>query len=292
MASFRLFGSELVEFQTKDNVILYGLLFRPKRSSACIVHVHGMTSTFTNMNALHLAERARASGISAFLINTRAHDLVSRIKRRKGRKIVSSLGGTSLERFEDCLFDIEGALAALSRMGYKRFILSGHSTGCQKVLYYQYKKKDRRVKGMVFLGAGDDYNLNKKTLGKKFGEKVRMCRRLVRERRGNELNKDMEDFFSAKRFLSVADPKNVEARLFNYDGKLKEFSKITVPVCVLFGSKEEFALKPLKTYFEILKNKNRSRRFTSSIIKGATHTFMNHEDEVADFVLDWVSKVV
>ena len=284
---------ELVKFLAKDKVELTGFLIRPKKSSTCIIRLHGMTSNFyENTIPFSLAEKVGRKGIAVFTMNTRGHDITTLVRKRKGRDVAYLTMGTDFERFEDSVLDIEGATSALKRLGFKRFILAGSSTGCQKITYYQYKKKDKNIKALILFAPADDYNLHKKGLGRKFDGIVKLCKTLVKNKRGNERNENIPRSFSAKRFLSVADLKNIEARIFNYEGELREFSQIKVPICALFGSKDQAFVKPVTLYLKILKNKSNSKFFVSKVIKGAGHSFRGREEEVSSFISRWLMNVL
>ena len=282
---------ELIEFPTQDGFLLHGLLIG-KRTRTCIICLHGMTSNFYSASKRNaeIAKKLAGGGISVFAINTRGHDLVSSLPYKKpGRwgKIV----GTDYERFEDCTYDISGAMKALSEIGFRRFILLGSSTGCQKITYYQWKKSDRRVIGLILLSPGDDYNINRKCLGRKFDSVVSHCKLLVKRGHGLKTDDEIPLGFGAKRFLSFANPANAEARLFNYDGDMREFSKIKVPVCAVFGSDDESLVKSAEEYSEILKERTNSRDFVHTTINGAGHSFRGYEDKVAGIVADFASKI-
>ena len=89
--------------------------------------------------------------------------------------------------------------------------------------------------------------------------------------------------FSPKRYLSVADLKNAEARLFDYSGEMKEFSKIRVPMLAIFGSKETpTQIKP-KKMLEILGEKSKTLLVTAEI-KGANHGFTKKEKELCNCI--------
>ena len=106
--------------------------------------------------------------------------------------------------------------------------------------------------------------------------------------RGNDALIGHFGSFSAKRFLSVADTRNVEARLFNYDGPLKEVSSIRVPILAVFGAKEEHAPKPVNECLDLLREKTKSKSYSQIIIRNAKHSFWDHEDEMASRVAGWV----
>ncbi len=279
----------LVEFVAKDKSVLNGFLMGPQNSRTCMIYVHGMTGNFYGGTLqFSIADSIAREGVSLFSINTRGHDLVSMIRKRKSRTDDRFMGGTDLERFEDSFLDIDAAIKKLKELGFREFILAGHSTGCQKVTYYQYKKMGRNVIGLLLLAPVDDYNFHKRELGRKFNDTVKMSKKLVKEGKGNDPTKTIPSHFSPRRFLSIADLKNVEARIFNYDGPLSEFSRINSHICAVFGKKEEYAAKPVLEYLKILRKKTNSIDFTGVVVDGAGHSFRKHNEIVSDFVVRWI----
>jgi alpha/beta superfamily hydrolase len=97
--------------------------------------------------------------------------------------------------------------------------------------------------------------------------------------------------YSAKRFLSYADPKNSEAQAFNYGGKLSLFSSIKIPMLAVFGSKETKTDKAPTQMLKVLEEKSRSELLVTKEIKGADHPFVGYEDETAKAVLDFLKLV-
>lgn len=278
----------IVRFLARDGVRLNGILFG-KGSGDCVIFVHGMESSlFTNTSFAFASASRRGSAF--FTFNNRGNGSVSSFRKMTGRKKTRIIAGTYLERFEDSVYDIEGAIDAMRRLGFRNFILCGHSTGCQKVMYYQYRKRDRRIKALVLLGPCDDYNMHRKRLGRKYAKVSGLCRRLAGERKGNIFIGDASGF-SAQRLDSVLNLGRVEARLLNYDGPLKEFGALTVPILAVFGSDEENVVKPVRKYLEILDIRSSSRRFRGLMIDGANHSFENREAELVGRVNEWIDEL-
>ncbi len=282
---------ELIEFHAEDKALLHGFLMRPKYANTCLIWVHGMTGNFYRSSIpMALAKKLGNIGVAVFSINTRGHDLLSGTRfdsKKRDPKVI----GTSLENFEESVFDISGAINAMKEKGFKRFILSGGSTGCQKITYYQYKRKDPRVKGLVLLAPVDDYHSQKAELKKRFDKIVKMAKTLKSSRKSRVVLDDL-NYLGVYRFLSVADTRNVEARLFNYDGPMTEFSSIKVPIYASFGSKEEYEVKPVHECIEILSKKTQSKSFSFSIIDGAAHSYRGFENNVASSIELWLLNIL
>ncbi|MBI4738936.1 DUF1749 domain-containing protein [Candidatus Woesearchaeota archaeon] len=291
----------LVEFKTDDGLLLHGFLVGASQAKTCIIYVHGMSGNFyRHQLPFVLSIAARKKGLGFFSMNTRGHDSAAPIyyaknytkrKRKNTKKKKKIIGGTNFEKFEDCVFDIRGAMGTLRKMGFRKFVLCGHSTGCQKIAFYQYKTRDRSVAGIILLAPADDYNAHRKNLGKKWKSVVNLCKALIKQGKGNETRKEIPGGFSARRYASIADLQRVESRIFNYDGRLREFSKITVPVFAMFGSEEQYADRPVKAYLSLLKEKTHSKRFDSAIVQKGNHSFVKRENEVAKLVTRWLQFV-
>jgi pimeloyl-ACP methyl ester carboxylesterase len=288
---------ELVSFPTKDGLMLHGFLVRPKRRSAkALIHVHGLQGKFYGSSfADALSKEAAEKGINFLSIELRGSYTIVGFRKRKGRKKVWVSAGGGFERFEDSVYDIAAAIRFLRRQGVREIYLEGHSTGCQKITYYQYKKKDRSVKALALSAPADDYNIEKKAFGKDFGGVVARAKVLCKKDRDIPLPKNRiikNGEFSVGRFLSFADTKFVEARLFNYDSdKLREFGSIRQPVLAIFGSREEHRLKPVREYMRILERDTGSKRFDHLIIKGGDHGFSGHEKETAKAIIKWLGSL-
>ncbi|MGI0100346.1 MAG: alpha/beta hydrolase [Candidatus Micrarchaeaceae archaeon] len=284
---------ELAFFNTGDGLVLHGFLARPRRLSRnAIIHVHGLNGSFyRNKYAMALLKRSVESGFNFLSIEQRGSYGAFGLSRKTGGKFKRMQAGGAYERFEDSVNDIGGAIRFLGRLGINRIFLEGHSTGCQKIAYYQYKKRDRRVKGIVLSAPVDDYSLRKHELGKEFSNAVSFAKRNYK---GNPLmpKRYMKEMYSSRRFLSFSDLKSVEARMFHYNPKrLKEFSRIKVPVLAIFGSKEQYATMQVKECMDILKMNSGSKRFDHLIINGANHGFIGKEDELARAITKWVRDV-
>lgn len=278
-------AGKLVGFPTKDGVFLQGFLIPAKDSKKIVIHIPGMGSNFYDDSRLpHLANQITKAGYSFLSVNNRGHDVIADIPNTKNKWIK---GGTAFEKFEDSIKDIRASIDFASKVGYKKIILSGHSTGCQKIAYYKSKTNDKHVKGIVFIAPADDYNYIKKELGKTFNKVLNKARKLNKK---DLLPPEMVkgNFLSAKRFLSVSDLKNMEAKIFNYDSDLDLFSKIRCPILAVFGSKEQYRLKPVQEYFKILQKNTSSPKFDSLLIKNANHSFIGKEKELAKKVANWV----
>ncbi len=286
---------ELVSFTTVDGVELEGMLCKATRSKTCLVHVHGMTDSFYGLRVVdHLMHAAYRNELNFFAFNNRGQGTITTFSSLKEHRTYRRIG-TSFENFKDCLKDIDAALKVLRKRGYENFILSGHSTGCQKITYYQFRRNRKSVKGIILLAPADDYNFQIKLLGKKkHKETIQIARKLVRAGKGRELMpyEAEQSYFSAKRYYELYSGAGVEAGLFDYEGKLRAVSEIKVPFLSFFGSKEEYAAMPPRKMLRILSRKYQNEYSKSVLIRDADHCFCGHEEEVEMAVSNWLKNLI
>lgn len=278
--------SLFVRFTASDKIKLEGVLLGSNKKT-CLIYVHGMNGNFYK-NSIPF-ELSKQKNFSIFSINTRGHDLLSTVRTKTGKNGI--LAGTGAEIFEDSAKDIKGAVNAVKKLGYKDIFLGGHSTGCQKITHYIYKTKDKRVRGIVLFAPADDYSIKKLELGKNFNTFQENIKKLLKNK--NKINNPIEEqgFFTPNRLKSAYTKNGKESMIYYYDGELKEFSSIRIPILAIFGSKEQFSDRNVLEYMKILKTKTKSKNFTYSIIKNANHSFYDYERELLKVVNNWIFEV-
>jgi pimeloyl-ACP methyl ester carboxylesterase len=138
-------ASRLLSFKTSDQETLHGLLFTPRerKSDVALLLVHGVAMNFYLPPLATFGQALAERGHHCFVINTRGHDWINRAGD------LTDFCGATYEKFEDSAQDFDGALECLSRQGYKRFILVGHSLGCIKSLLYQGTRRRQDVIGVI-----------------------------------------------------------------------------------------------------------------------------------------------
>ena len=283
--------SKIVEFQASDGLVLKGLLSGKKRGNgSCMIVIHGMSGSAFSSVPLALAGNMPRN-FDVLLFNNRGYGMLSGFSRQVGRTKKRMLIGTNMERFEECVYDIAGALSAMKKLGYRKFVICGHSTGCQKAAYYMFRTKDNRVSAAVFVAPCDDYNLIRSRLGNKYGKVKENCRRMIMSGHGNKIAEGGSGF-SAQRLDSVINHKRPEARIFDYSGRLDEFRAIKKPILTVFGENEENMILDIREAMEILRSKTDSSKFSSAIIPGADHSFEGMESALAEAVWSWVKATV
>lgn len=244
------------------------------RKRSLLLFVHGMTSNFyrSPLKKAFMLAAARSS-FDVLSFNNRGSD-----------------ENTADERFRDCIADIDAALRFGRALGYRSFVLAGHSTGCQKIACHQALRARADVAALILLGLGDDYAIVKRELGRRLGAWVSRARRLVRSGHGDTRLPACCLGFSARRFLSIADRSQLEAKLFDLDGPMTHYGRIRAPILAVFAGADEYATKPVPEMARILCDKSRSTVFESIIIPGVDHGFRSRQLQVARTVLDWLER--
>jgi pimeloyl-ACP methyl ester carboxylesterase len=243
-----------------------------RRHAALLVIVHGMGGNFYRSSLKkEWLRQADRFGFDVFTCNNRGSD----------RAVV-------FERFGDCVADIDAALAVGRRLGYRRFVLLGHSTGCQKVTLYQSRRQNPDVRALALAAPADDLAICRRDLGKRYKYWLKHARQLVAQGQGKTLLPMLYEKFSARRFLGIADPRSTEAQLFNYAGRLHHFSRIHCPVLAFLGTREEYACLPVAQMDDILRAKTRSQNFHFFTVPGGDHGFHGHEQATVQRALHWL----
>ena len=284
-----IINGQLVSFESSDKLRLTGFLMKSKpKNKKLIIHIHGMGGNFYyNTFIKPINDTLQKSNYDLFTINTRGNGYITKFYQGTKKKYI----GVAHEKLEECIYDIEGAMKFAKKLGYNEFILSGHSTGCQKMIYYQSKKQNKKVKAILLLAPGDDYAIDQKEKGKDFTKAVNYAKNQVKKGKGNEILPPWISKYSAKRYLEFADPKNTESQLLAYSGKLKHFSNIKTPILAVFGEKDEFLVGTAQDAFEVLRNKTNSEFLETRIIKDTNHGFKKKEKLLAKVIIDFLTRL-
>lgn len=275
---------ELIKINSTDNIELFGMLYTPKeKTTKVVIHVHGLYGNFYENKYLNmLAKIYTENGYSFLTFNNRGTDYVSGLLSGQEYK---TLGGC-YERFKDCLLDLEGVINYSKKIGFTEIILEGHSYGCNKVVYFYNKMKDKSIKKIFLLAPCDIPQESVKFLTKEEYEKAKQeSTRLVKEGKESELIDFSANSFgliSAGTFYNDFLPGG-ENDFIRYsdgtEGKSKMLNNIDIPVLVVFGDVDDCVLtQDIRTVKEYLNNN--IKNCDIQIIKGANHSYANHYEEL------------
>jgi len=286
------FDGKLVFFTTTDRIKTTGFLIEGSNKEA-VVFVHGMGGSFAKEGILSGGQKLVAHGYALFSFNTRGAEIVKSFKNARGDQYYTF--GTAFEKFEDSTKDIKGAINYLESRGYEKVHLIGHSTGCQKILYYAWKRRDMRVRSLIFLSPSEDYPIWKAYLGKDMDKVIEIARNMEEHGYGKSMHyflyRRTGELWSASRFLSITDRKRIEARLFNYQGELSILSKIYLPAQFFFGTKDETLFEDISYYKKKIKQAYRGKKLKIEVINGGDHSFHGKEEVVFDKIIKFISKI-
>lgn len=279
---------EPIEIVTPKKVLLNGLWFGPTKTKQAIIWVHGLgNSAFSKLDIVQtLADK----NISVITFNNRGHDAVAMISRTNSTKRIH--GGAAHEIFADCVDDVQGAINFVRKGGVRNIYLAGHSTGCQKSIYWASRKRARGVKGVILVAPISDYSAEIHLKGKgKIARAAVAARSLVAKGKKHQLlpSKMWPYIIDAQRFLSLYTPDSTE-EIFTYAQPKKVprlLQSVKLPMLAIFAEKDEYADRPAKDiagWFE----RNTEANLETFIVPRATHSFLGKEADVASAIKDWI----
>lgn len=279
----------ITKIKTSDGVFLEGIYVKPRKSSkTAVVWLHGLGSSFSQGQELmkELSSAFCQNGTGYFKFNTRGHDVVTGYEK--------PFFGDAFEKFSDSIFDIRAMILFAHKLGYRRIILAGHSTGANKILYYLYKTRDRRVKGLILLAPVSDVAVGEKVFGRQLLQRgLSIAERLILK---NPLLLMPESFgiLTAQRFWSLYHPGEPEDVFpyYNPEAKWQELKSIRVPVIVIFGSQDEYLNRSAKEIVETFRiNAISTKSFVGAIIKDAIHGFQKREIKLSNIIIEWLKSL-
>ncbi len=123
---------------TEDGLKLPMVHFLSDKKDICVIFIHGMCQTIIDNYFTTVWGNILSKNNIGFLYeHNRGHSIENDIIMKDGS---FKRYGCMYEIFEDCIYDIDLAINKAKELGYKRFILMGHSYGCNKLIYYYYNK--------------------------------------------------------------------------------------------------------------------------------------------------------
>ncbi len=277
--------------QTPRKILLRGLWFGGHKPTKLILWVHGLGSSTFSM--LHVVEKLVDSQTAALTFNNRGHDVVNRLSAKTTKKGKPRYGGAAHELFTECVDDINGAVRFARRQGVKEVYLAGHSTGCQKSIYWA-AQGGRGVKGIILLAPVSDYAAGIKQFGKRKLERAAQYARalMAKKRKHTLLPSDVwPELLDAQRFLSLYSPDGVE-EMFPYAQKGKRpvlLHRVRIPILTLWAGGDEYSTHSGKEVAAWFSQNVLSQKSAVHVIRNAAHNFKKTETETAKIIVDWTS---
>ena len=283
----------IVNVTTRDGLLLHGLLTEPVKPAQTIdIHIHGAGGNFYGNSYFEgLTHRLVDLGIAYLSTNNRGTGVY---ELEKG----SISHGVSLEKFADCVLDIDAWIEFARDKGYENIVLEGHSYGTEKIVYYMNEGRYKeRVKGVILLGFSDNVGAQMKyeqSIGKNY---LQEAQELANKGEHERLLRDLfglcgELPISAQTYLHcfTDNSANVLALPLRQGGNLTYFQNIQVPILGIIGDQDEieYTVIPIKDAVELLKREN--SRAEVYQVESSDHVFSGKEAEFIALIADFMQR--
>jgi len=285
---------ELVSIKTKDKLDLYGILKESKRKNAILIHIHGTASNFYEEDFMEqFAKELPNIGISVLSTNNRGAYVYDSYQK----------SGGAVEKFEDCVIDVDEWIKFAMKKSFNKIILSGHSLGTEKIVYYMTNGTYvGKVSSIILLAPADSWGYHRHNetyeqseyYEKKINAFLKKAKKLISERKGDEFL-DRYSYGevmpkSASSFVDFLDEKSELLKALPFSlRKLDNYRKINVPIFVAIGDKKEFTAIPIKEALKLM-NKENSRTETHQI-KNCNHDFEGKEEELTNLIKQFLDNI-
>lgn len=273
---------------TRDGLRLPMIHFESNKKDICVICIHGMCGTIIdNYFATVWGKLLAKNDIGFIYEHNRGHSIENDIVMKDGS---FKRCGCMYEIFEDCIYDIDLAIQTAKEKGYKRIILLGHSLGCNKVIYYYYKKHPN-ILGIILASAPDMIESHL-LIEPDYEELLKEAKENIDKNQPTKLlHKMIEDYMymSSQTYYNwfhknsnlnnlpiISNPKNWE-----------QLETIDVPILTFSGSKDE----DYYLHLDLLKEKaTNCKNFEYQIIENTGHTYQEKELETGTLILNWINK--
>jgi len=287
-------SAQMVAIETPRHFLLNGLLLGPARPQTIYIYLHGLSSTLFSQK--ELTTSLVSADTSVLVFDNRGSGIISRVPRlnaRLAKGYKTHLIGAVHEIFTDCVDDLDGAVLFARRQGVKRIFLVGHSTGCQKSIYYLAKRPSSAVKGAVLLAPMSDF-ADVDTSSVAYQRALSLAHKLVKAGKKHELLPltVWPRLVDAQRFLSLHTPGSIE-EIFSYATGRRPvlLEKVNKPLFVLLAEQDEFRDRPIKEIAAWFKTALNKKRAEVGIIKGVRHHFFPQQAAVRKLIIGWAKKI-
>lgn len=285
--------AHVIEIVTPKKFILNGLWFGPAKPKRAIIFVHGLTSSAFSGSAMR-GGLLDIKGTAVITFNNRGFESVTSVKEKKGKETVYHTMGGTHEVFTECVDDIQGAINLVTKAGVKEIFLAGHSTGCQKSIYWASKTGGKGVQGIILFAPISDYSSETKADSRgRLKESTALARKLVKEGKAHELLPRTASpimLLDAQRFLSLyTQESDEEIFCYAHDKEPKAYQSVRLPILTVFASSDEYADVPTSNMAEWFSVQSRSKRFAYAIIPKVKHSFRGGEAGITKAVKKWIS---
>lgn len=278
----------IVEVKTADNLSLHGLHIGEKETQTILLNIHGTGSNFfcESFQQTICTELPKV-GIDILFTNNRGSYAMDSWQDT----------GAALEIFEYSVKDIDAWIEWVMEQGYTKIILSGHSHGTEKVVYYMsYGTYRDKINAVILMGFCDsvgnqfkfeqtiDVNLRKEAEEKVAAGKGYELLTGHRRAQAGELP------ISATTYLSYFSDNSELSKVtpFRNNSSLPMIKEIKVPILAIIGDHDEYTIIPILDAIKLLEQEN--RLLEAHQIIGSGHCYENHYEELIQLIKQFLSK--
>ena len=279
----------ITDAYTSDGLKLPMVHFESKEKDICVIFIHGMCGTIIdNYFATVWGKLLSEKNIGFIYEHNRGHSIENDIVMQDGS---FKRCGCMYEIFEDCIYDIDLAIQTAKQKGYKRIILLGHSYGCNKAIYYYYKKHPN-ILGIILASAPDMIGSHLALQAGDYKELLKEAKENIDNGKPTKLlHKMIEDYMymSSQTYYNWYNETSELNNLpvISNPEHWKQFETIDAPILTFSGSREEDYYLHLDLLEEKAINCN---NFEYKIIENANHTYKTKELEIGILIIDWINK--
>lgn len=273
---------------TEDGLLLPMVHFESSKKDLCVIFIHGMCQTIIDNYFATVCGNILAKNNIGFIYeHNRGHSIENDILMKDGS---FKRYGCMYEIFEDCIFDIDLAICKAKQLGYKRLILMGHSYGCNKVIYYYYKKCPD-ILGVILASAPDMMGLQLYRQ-KDYNELIKEAKENIDNGNSTKILSNLIEDYMYMSSQTYYNWFNKDSNLDNlpvmaYSENWRQFETISVPILTFSGSNETDNY----LHLDLLKNKAKGcTDFEYKIIDNTNHFYNNKENEIGNLILNWIQE--
>ena len=285
-----------VFFTTEDNLRLVGLLYSPdskgifsrvKKLDKVVIFIHGMYSDCLKKRDDIFGEELNKAGYAYFTFNNRGAEV--------GNLNMDALHGTAFENPYDGYYDIEAAIKAMEKRGFKEIHVIGHSLGCSKVLnWYPRKKTSVTSIGLLSLTAlSDKY---RQIAGEKaYKLAISIAESQISKGRGKELLRPeiYPKPISAQTFNDLFNSESEFNTVFYEDEnwKAESLNVIEEPLFMRYGTVNETTTKSADETVTLIEKIVKNKKLDVGYINGADHSYHGKENELINEYIEFLRRI-
>ncbi|MCK5059616.1 MAG: DUF1749 domain-containing protein [Candidatus Pacebacteria bacterium] len=285
----------ITQVETKDGFLLHSLFVEAKNPKAVFINIHGTASNFYEEDFIeYMTKEFVEEEISMLSTNNRGTGVYDAWAEK----------GAAVEMFEDCLLDIDAWVEFVIQKGYTKIILSGHSLGTEKVVYYMAKGKYKeKISGVILLAPASSpgyhiYNDNYQPseIDRKNVEKLlEEAQKLIDASKGDEFMKRTAYAGimpkSARSLVNTLGPNaEILKALPFHTGKLEMYKTISAPIFAAIGDKYEYTAIPPDEALKLMEQQN--AKTETHYLKNCSHDFTGHEEKLTKLVTKFIKKIL